>query len=278
MKKSLLFLVPLILSTFIFAQTPVYYPLNVGDFWQFYFNVNREVLKDTVFLNGKTYAQIDDEIYQNFYYQRQAGDSVFQWDHFNNQEQLFYDFSRQAGDTIASFPRGSDTTDIILLSINTVNIFGRNLLQWTFLIDWERNSIDDEDYHEITDSLGLTRWSDFWISFILQGAIINGIQYGSVTALNVPKEDFPGEIQLYQNYPNPFNPSTNISYFIPISSDVTLKIYDILGYEVQTIVDEFQNVGTYSYNFNAGNFSSGLYIYRVEAGNYRVSKKMLLLR
>lgn len=83
---------------------------------------------------------------------------------------------------------------------------------------------------------------------------------------------------LFQNYPNPFNPSTKIKYQIPSSSKVILKVYDVLGNEIATLVDEFRNAGRYEVTFDATNLSSGIYFYRLQAGNFIETKKMLLLR
>jgi len=84
--------------------------------------------------------------------------------------------------------------------------------------------------------------------------------------------------ELSQNYPNPFNPTTNIKYSIPEASNVTLKVYDILGKEVATLVNEFQNANSYKVDFNASSLSTGVYIYKLEAGNFSITKKMLLLK
>jgi flagellar hook assembly protein FlgD len=86
----------------------------------------------------------------------------------------------------------------------------------------------------------------------------------------------PKEFDLKQNYPNPFNPSTTIEYTIPENSRVTLKIYDILGKEVATLVNKEQNTGTYIVVWNAQSVSSGIYFYRINAGNYTDTKRMIL--
>ncbi len=83
---------------------------------------------------------------------------------------------------------------------------------------------------------------------------------------------------LSQNYPNPFNPTTVIEYTIPKDSHVTLKIYDVLGQEVRTLVDQDQQVGRYSVNFNGSSLASGVYFYRLVAGNHVITKKMLMLK
>lgn len=83
---------------------------------------------------------------------------------------------------------------------------------------------------------------------------------------------------LSNNYPNPFNPSTTIKFNIPTEGFVTLKVYDMLGREVVTLVNENKSVGEYSYNFNAANLASGMYIYQLKVNNYVSSKKMLLIK
>ena len=88
----------------------------------------------------------------------------------------------------------------------------------------------------------------------------------------------PNHFRLHQNYPNPFNPSTIILYSIPKSDFVTLKIYDMLGREIQTLVSEFQKVDTYSINFDASKLSSGIYFYQLQVGDFVETKKMLFLR
>ena len=78
--------------------------------------------------------------------------------------------------------------------------------------------------------------------------------------------------------PNPFNPSTTITYALPIQSPVVIKIYDLTGQEVITLVDEVKEAGTYEINFDALNFSSGVYIYQMRAGDFSSVKKMSVLK
>lgn len=88
----------------------------------------------------------------------------------------------------------------------------------------------------------------------------------------------PTEFTLFHNYPNPFNPITKISWQSPISGWQTIKIYDVLGNEVITLVDEFRNSGNYEVRFDASNFSSGIYLYKLKAGDFISTKKMILLK
>lgn len=84
------------------------------------------------------------------------------------------------------------------------------------------------------------------------------------------------EFSLKQNYPNPFNPIATIEYSIPDNSLVTIKVYDLMGKEIATLVNKYQEYGSYIASWNATNFSSGIYIYRLTAGKYSLSKKMIL--
>jgi len=92
------------------------------------------------------------------------------------------------------------------------------------------------------------------------------------------ENNLPGVYSLAQNYPNPFNPSTMINYSIPNGGLVVLKIYNAIGEEVATLVNEYQQVGYYSTNFDAKNLSSGIYFYKLQVGGFVETKKMTLLK
>lgn len=100
-------------------------------------------------------------------------------------------------------------------------------------------------------------------------------EYSNVIEVDVTS---PQQFELSQNYPNPFNPSTTISFSIPQSSFVTLKVYDIIGNEIATLVNEEKAAGRYDINFDASNQSSGVYLYSITAGNYNEVKKMTLIK
>jgi hypothetical protein len=93
-----------------------------------------------------------------------------------------------------------------------------------------------------------------------------------------PVTGSPSEYKLSQNYPNPFNPATSISYAIPVSGFVTMKLYDISGKEVATLLNGNMNAGYYTVRFNAANFASGTYFYTLTAGETRIIKKMVLMK
>lgn len=115
----------------------------------------------------------------------------------------------------------------------------------------------------------------------LKGAIINGVLYGDSPLLSVRNEskiNLNRDYTLYQNYPNPFNPATRISFSLTSQSLVTLKVFDVLGRDIATIISEEMSAGNYSKQWNAVNFPSGIYYYQLQAGSYTATKKMILLK
>ena len=101
---------------------------------------------------------------------------------------------------------------------------------------------------------------------------------GCEEILSIQNEVIPTSFTLHQNYPNPFNPITTLRYDLPQETDVTLTIYDITGRMVQTLVNELQQSGMKKVIWNASDVSSGVYIYRIQAGNFTQTRKMILLK
>ncbi len=98
------------------------------------------------------------------------------------------------------------------------------------------------------------------------------------TATGVEDEVAPTGFVLSQNYPNPFNPTTSINFTVAQRSNVTLKVYDMLGREVASLVNEVKDQGSYNVNFDAAKLASGTYVYKLTAGNFVETKKMVLLK
>jgi hypothetical protein len=122
-------------------------------------------------------------------------------------------------------------------------------------------------------------------SYTLIGCMLNGVVYGDTTLTGITNLNtgIPDKFSLYQNYPNPFNPVTKIRFEIPLSKGgiqgvVSLKVFDITGREIQTLVNEKLNPGTYEVTFNGSNFASGIYYYSLETNGYKQTKKMIFLK
>ena len=136
----------------------------------------------------------------------------------------------------------------------------------------------------IKDWLYINIHTSAYINGEIRGQIIQMAPGNSITGIQNNREAIPEQFILFQNYPNPFNPSTVISWQLTEDSNVKLKIYDILGREVITLVDEFQNAGSHSFSFNAEQIenhmqlTSGVYFYRLQAGGFISTKKMIYMK
>jgi hypothetical protein len=118
------------------------------------------------------------------------------------------------------------------------------------------------------------RWDAKWANYNPQysvNSIRSDVKVKQTAAI-------PTKYMLEQNYPNPFNPATQIKYGLPTSGHVTLKLYDLTGREVATLVDQFQTAGEFTVTFNAAGLSTGVYFYRLHVGNYSEVKRMAFVK
>jgi Secretion system C-terminal sorting domain len=133
------------------------------------------------------------------------------------------------------------------------------------------NSNSPKDYSFVDKSISNGKYS-----YRLKQIDTDGkFEYSNVVNIDI---NVSAKYFLNQNYPNPFNPSTIIAYSIPASSNVTLKVYNVLGKLVTTLVNKYQQAGSYRVYFDASFLSNGVYFYRLQAGNFSATNKMLLLK
>jgi hypothetical protein len=104
------------------------------------------------------------------------------------------------------------------------------------------------------------------------------IKAGVVTGVTLIDDHVPATLALEQNFPNPFNPSTEIRFHLPQGGQVSLIVYNMLGQEVATLVNGVKTAGSYSVSFDAGDLSSGMYLYRLQAAGFADMKKLVLLK
>lgn len=118
------------------------------------------------------------------------------------------------------------------------------------------------------------QWDAAWTNYNPQTTDYSN----GVMAVEKISSNAPAAFTLEQNFPNPFNPTTTINFTIPVSGNVTLKVYNVVGQEIATLVNTFQTAGSYQTQFDAANLSSGMYFYSLTSGNYTQIKKMMLLK
>ena len=283
-----------------------YYPLQNGDYWEYmdyYLSYNPyeedssfyslEVAGDTLMSNGKSYKvllrkSIPFDGYIGKLFERVDTSTACVYIYIT--EPVFPE-NEFLSDSLLS-----DSGDIFAGSLSGHSFGGGNYFQtictdvyqdtiWNLATDF-KNFQDESDIPAVTYTLGkglgligTWAWELAYFSKTLRYARIDSIEYGTqITAIS--DDDFipPDNFTLFQNYPNPFNPETYIAYKISHPVLVSIKVYDVLGNEIETLVNEEKTAGRYNIKFDGGNLASGIYFYVLGAGEFVQSKKMLLIK
>jgi hypothetical protein len=170
--------------------------------------------------------------------------------------------------------RQISNSDLLLNQWNTITLNLDPLVQAGTLNPAKPATVAVQVYYPAGDT---TTWSG---KVLFDNLVFTGIsRTGELPTPVLADKNVIKEFMLYNNYPNPFNPSTIIKYDLPKELNVTLKVYDVLGREVVTLVNnQKQSTGTYSISFDASKYASGVYIYKITAGSYVKSFKMMLLK
>lgn len=146
-------------------------------------------------------------------------------------------------------------------------------LNWT-IYDTSNSELPDNNVNFVAIDQNGNKWigTENGLAVFNENGIVSiGDKFTSI-------ENIPNDYQIFQNYPNPFNPSTTIAFDLPETGQVTLKIFNILGEEVATLVSERLSAGSYSYEWDASDLASGVYLYRLQAGNYVKTRKMVVMK
>jgi hypothetical protein len=275
------------------ALTHDYYPLTLNNEW-FYRSVGLplndstivgsvRVVGDTLLPNGHRYFVLSQADIMGAKYVRSDSASVYYIEPYSGQEQLVFKLSGAVGDTV-HITWGPYYVARVS-AIDTISIFGESRRMITFQLDGILYGVI-----RLCDKFGpMTEWRygdppPPWPDWgrELVGCTINGISYGKILGVS-SSVSVPNSVSLFQNYPNPFNPETSLSYFLPSRQFVTLRISDLTGREVRTLVrrSETQGLRTITWNSRDNNgrqVSSGVYLYELITTNNRLTRRMLLLR
>jgi hypothetical protein len=267
-------------------------PIDIGNKW-YYKTIQsgkgvlyKEIVKDTVLSNQKTFRQVKQQLfdslfgYVSYYYERidtLTGD-VYGWG-TDSTEHILDNLNHSPGDTY--HPSSYFGAEIVFDSLKSVSLFGlpTDVRVYSIVAPY------GVEHYYLAKNFGPSylrrEFEAAVITNELKGAVIKGIVYGdtsTVVGITDKYPNLPDKYVLSQNYPNPFNPTTTINYSLPKAGQVKLTVYNAIGSKVATILNEYKPAGNYSVQFNATNLASGIYLYRLESGNFTSAKKFILLK
>jgi len=276
-----------------FAQEPdplSFFPHSIGNIWEYDTpsGVERiEILRDSIDSNNSIFL---------FYYYSfpsfkiDTNNNVYRLSSLSQNMWLDYKLDADSGDYWLVDIRDT-SSDLKQLAVVTneysANVFGGERILKEISYGLSPDTVYDPNFfwiHSIetlAEGIGLIyKWNEEppqGPQKILLGCVIDGDTLGTLTSV-VGEVLMPNEFLLYQNFPNPFNPNTTIRFQIPHYSLVELKIFDLLGREISTLINEEKPAGIYDISFNGSNLSSGIYIYRLKTDDKIITNKMILLK
>ena len=291
MKKT--FLIMMIVCSSYFAQD--YLPLEIGNVWKY---STYDCVHGDCFYSTKTVRVVSDTVINNRKYFR-----IKNW--FFRDEFFYRSDTTGLYFVITDSTKGTQplTPEYLLLDFNleldSMHYIGyydwfirlKNRYMYTYFENSPNKStleykVDVWPYYyplHVMEDIGI-----IWYTQIvppigdhgghLEGCIISGTPYGIYTDVKDIEENVPEVFFLLQNYPNPFNPSTRIKYQVASIEKVSLKVYDVLGREIKTLINKQLQPGEYEVEFDGSDLPSGVYLYRLSAGEFSQARKMLLIK
>ncbi len=263
-----------------------YFPLNAGDWWRYeytYMNYPPELGRklfvfDSLLIGGKIYFGIGSDSLHSQKYRIDSLGNVFRL--YSNGESVIYPFGSFENDSFMTVDSVYGDTTLITVEEKNVACSAeagpfQNCI--SIFID-VLGSYDEEQWITFAPNVGIVLVGQFMFTVSLHSAKIGTTYYGNIVSIEGDAVSHLRSYSLMQNHPNPFNPITTIEYSLPLSGDVSLIIYNLLGEEVARLVDGFQQAGKYTTIWNASHVCSGIYFYRLQAGNFVQARKMMLLK
>ena len=266
-----------------------FFPMQVGNFWQYAF-LNQIVKEELV--TGDSLLENNHKLYwiNDFpTYVIDKNYTVFDW-HPSGEivyMHCLFKLDSDIGEEWFVWKTEQDSTRGIIRKVESIfeaEYLGINTT-FTEIVEYARDG-DNGDYlrHKFLLGAGLgivQKRNDSMVEppEYLLSAIIDGDTLGTVVGVQNDTDDYlPSSTKLFQNYPNPFNPVTKIKYQLSKTNYVTIKLYDLLGREIKVLTQKHHQPGNYELNFDGSGLTSGTYIYRIIAGDFTDSKKLILLK
>ena len=279
----------------LYTRTADYFPLQIGNKWLYDWAafdgiITWEII-DTLTINNRLYYLLLEEKDTPFW----GKDTLLYFYHQDSQNRVWFahpitfketlttrQFNRSPGLIECTYDSVNNLTRVTTLQDTNYTVFTP---AGTFYHCYYFNFLLVEIHTDMVDiyapDVGRVRVLTEGEEYILRGAFVNGVLIGDTTRTIIKKiNDInpKANIILYQNYPNPFNPTTTISYDLPLRSHVLLRVYDVQGREVTTLLNGIEQPGNKSVILNADDWSSGIYYYRLQAGDFVQIRKLILLR
>lgn len=282
--KDIFFIILLILPFSIYLlplNQSSFYPMAIGNEWEFnsVFDPHSDIIGDTARVNGILYYGFGRSSDVIEYWLREENETIYCLNPADSKEFVLFDFTMEIGDSI-ELPTGYECslgTKIFLVGTNDTIVTSAgifyNCIHFKHISKCYDAGMCDTWFSE---NIGKVKYSAEYIAGIQEFSLIN---YKIPTLINSGSENhYMHTYQLYQNYPNPFNPLTNIEFYLPEKNHVTLKIFNMLGQTVATLLDEDMNKVNHTIEYNGQNLNSGIYFYKLSVGGYQEVKKMILLQ
>ncbi|HTY10050.1 MAG TPA: T9SS type A sorting domain-containing protein [Bacteroidota bacterium] len=281
-------------------------PIANGDTWYYkhtlsdYSYPNDTTVNENLKYVATSDTMINSNLYHNMVITNLGNNSIIGYDYWHSDTLQFYFLglgttsfwrpfgydNRVSSDTVwGGITIGTGAGDGGYIKLITVDLFGVNTAAQEMFSHTRMTQNEWDALYITTQGFGPTMMKHFYFSdasnyakidaYEITGAILRGVQYGNVTSVRKGIMEI-SQYYLSQNYPNPFNPSTQITFSVPITCYVSLKIFDLLGQYVATVTEGEYSPGVYSVYWNGSNHASGVYFYRLQSNTYSETKKFLL--
>ena len=285
----------LFINQCLYAQEPdpnSFFPYSVGNIWEYdmpYGEIARiEIIRDSVGKDGFVYLFYGSIFDPSWSIDTASSVVYFLPTRSNNQ---YYKLTADSGDTwmVAYEDSSGGSQGIRALVKNKYPsiVFGSPTVLMEieyYELNWGDTVINDFSWKINTETLAsgfglILNWYEEpgGLNKLIRGCVIDGDTFGIITTVEEDTQS-PKEFYISQNYPNPFNPMTNIRFRTSNFGFVALKVYDVLGNKIRTLVNEEKPAGEYQVTFNGSNLASGIYVYRIKTNGKIISKKMTLLQ
>ncbi len=302
--KILIVVIFLASSSVVFSQHTFIKPFKLGSYYEYVFEepgsvfrYSSKIVSDTI-MNGKNYFKMD--VYNEppmvlhflYFYFDSLSLTIFGGEYprcpDTSGDMIAIGFNFPIGYIFNDCPMGAYFKSTLLDKGVATGVFNtQDTLRYAIRKDTLGVPIEGTTFYEYAEKFGYVNFYRGYGSPLqggpysksMVGAIIDGVRYGSIL-LDIHKvpDEVPSNYKLEQNFPNPFNPSTIIKFSLIKSSFVNLTVYDQLGRDIVTLVNEKKSAGVYQYVFNANGISSGIYYYRLQANDFIETKSMMLFK